>query len=182
MANNDNPRGFWPASPITPISVLLKTNETVAVGDAVFPDGANGMTIALADSDVIWNGGVVAPQENASGTFISQQGANVFTTSSAGQMVEIYPFLDPATLTPNRFRGQVSGSSSTGMLRNLYDIVGGTGAMEVDQGGTVAEYVVMVTDIYDGDLVNHDSSGRVVANEVGAAGVVEFIVPPLRAA
>lgn len=182
MANYDYARGFWPANNnIRKIKRLCKTGETVAIGDAMIPDGSGGgMTIALANSGSLYGGGVVCPQENEAGTMVSAQRANLFTTSTAGVYVWLWPFFDPDTNAPNLFIGQCSGTPASGMEGELKDIEGATGVMEVNENATT-EQVIEIVDLLDGELVNIDSSGRVVPNEVGANGLVKFRAVAMRA-
>jgi len=181
MANYDNARGFWPAHTITPVEYLCKTGETVAIGDAMFPDGsAGGMTIALSNSGVIWNGGVVCPQDNEAGVHISAQGANLYTTSTAAVTVWLYPFIDPDTACPNYFYIQASGTPAVGMENELCDIEGATSAMEANENANT-EAVLQIVSLCAGEYVV-DSSGRSVLNEVGANGILKVRAVLARAA
>jgi len=172
MANYDNPRGFWPAQPITPVEYLCKTGETVAIGDIMIPDGVNGMSLAVYTDGELWRGGVVCPQEDEDGDFISAQAANLYTTSTAAVKVKLWPFVNPDSGQPNHFYAQDDGTPAAGYENLACDITGTTGAMQLNSAATT-EQVLQIVDLCVGDMINLDSSGKVVPNELGANQIVK---------
>jgi len=159
MANPDLPNGFEPFGPIDggtgPIVAslgYLNASQTVAVGDALIYSSGR-LSIAVATSGSI--AGVVAPQLGATGL-----GENVYTTSSADDPLYFYPAGDYV------FVGQCSGTYAATTVTPV-DIVGTTGIMEINEGASTEDVVVIL------EAITGNWRGR-TGLVVGANSVVKF--------
>lgn len=123
MANIDNPNGFeWVKSLFgdhSPVILkgVLKTGETIAVGDALTTDTDGLITIATSSS-----GQILGVANEA------------VTSSAAGAEIEFIPALPHYV-----FSGQTSGTAAqTDIWENL-DIEGTTGIMELNEDANTEE-------------------------------------------
>lgn len=130
MANPDKPNGFTYVRSLTgqmaPVSLAVAASQTIVKGDAVIDNGSGLVAIALLTSGAIL--GVAAEPITTDGS-----------PTRADDRLLVYPAMDDAV-----FEGQVSGSSTAGLLFTDVDIEGATGVMEINENAT-AEQVARIT-------------------------------------
>lgn len=129
MSNSDNPNGFSYVRSLTgqmaPISMPLAASQTINKGDALILSSGL-VAIALATSGALLG---IAAEDASSGA----------SPTRADDRILVYPAVAGAI-----FEGQVSGSSTAGLVGTTCDIEGTTGIMEVNEDASVEDVLQVV--------------------------------------
>jgi hypothetical protein len=134
MANTDNPNGFMCVkSDFGPIKIeegLVDTGQTITKGDALLITAAGLIQIAVATSPLIY--GVAAES---------------VTSAAAGSNIKFLPAL-PWYI----FEGQAEDVFSANERAVECDIIGGTGAMELNEDAVVEGVAIQIREHPDADI------------------------------